>query len=183
MVYIVLGDGFEEMESVIPFDILKRGGVEVQYVAAGSSLTVEGSHGIKILADCLAADVTGGRADTFFVPGGLGGVKSIKASEIAMQMLAKAHENGCTLAAICAGPSVLAELGLLEGRHITCYPGCENMMGGAICHLDRPVVMDGGLITGRSAGSTFDFALTLLSLIKSETAAQRVADDIVFRRG
>ncbi len=183
MVLIVLGEGFEEMEAVIPFDILKRGGVEVRYVSAQKPAIVESAHGVTICAHYIASNVVTEKTDTFLIPGGLGGVNSIKSSKATMHMLAEAHIEGCTLAALCAGPSVFAELGLLEGRHITCHPSCVDMMGGAICHIDRPVVMDGGLITGRSAGSTIEFALTLLSLIKGESVAQKVADDIVYKRG
>ena len=113
MVYIILGQGFEEVEAVAPGDILRRGGVEVRYAAAGSSLSVPGSVGITLQADVLARDIAPKKGDTLVVPGGMGGVNTIKHDDAVMAMIAKAAENGAELAAICAGPSVLAKLGLL----------------------------------------------------------------------
>ena len=180
MVYIILGQGFEEIEATAPGDILRRGGVEVCYAAAGSSLSVPGSVGITLQADVLARDIAPKRGDTVVIPGGMGGVNTLKHDDAVMAMIAKAAENGAELAAICAGPSVLAKLGLLDGKNITCYPGCEDQMGSAhmVC---APAVTDGKLITGTSAGCAVPFGLALIAALKGQAAAQAVAEQIVIR--
>ncbi len=180
MVYIILGEGFEEIEAVVPCDILRRGGASVKLAAVGDSKTVAGGHSISLFADILTSDIVPTNDDTFLIPGGMGGVNSIKANETTMKLLENAANSGAFFAAICAGPSVLAKLGLIDGRHITCYPGCENLMGNALCDTKKPIFIDEGLITGRSAGSAIDFALALLSHLKGEKIAEKVRTDLVY---
>lgn len=180
MVYIILGEGFEEIEAVTPCDILRRGGVSVQFAAVDEQKCVTGSHGIAILVDVLASEITPTANDTFVVPGGMGGVNSIKSDAYTMKIIENAAKSGASLAAICAGPSVLAQLGLIDKKHITCYPGSEELMGGAICEADMPIVSDGGLITGRAPGSAIDFGLALLSHLKGEEIANRIRTELVY---
>ena len=180
MVYIILGEGFEEIEAVVPCDILRRGGVDAKFAAVGASKTVSGGRGITIAADLTTAEIVPASGDTFVIPGGMGGVNSIKADEKAMKLIETAARSGAFLAAICAGPSVLAKLGLIDGKHITCYPGCENLMGKALCDSKKPTAADKGLITGRSAGAAIDFGLALLTHLKGEKAAEKVRSDLVY---
>ncbi len=179
MVYIILGEGFEEIEAVVPCDILRRGGVEAKFAAVGTSKLVSGGRGITISADLLTADITPVSGDTFVIPGGKGGVNSIKADAKTMKLIETAARSGAFLAAICAGPSVLAKLGLIDGKHITCYPGCEDLMGKALCDTKKPTTEDKSLITGRSAGAAIDFGLALLTHLKGEKTAERIRADLV----
>ncbi len=180
VVYILLGAGFEEIEAVATGDILRRGGVPVCYAAAGGNIKVRGTHDIEVTADALVSSVSPGEGDYIVVPGGMGGVKSISADNDTADMIRKAHESGCKLSAICAGPSVLAGLGLLEGKKITCYPGCEQLMAGAVCDVTKAVLQDGTLLTGRSPGAAIDFALSLLKLVAGEETALGVWRDLVY---
>lgn len=179
MVYIILGQGFEEIEAVAPGDILRRGNVKVCYAAVGDCKTVAGAHGIKIEADAKLSDITPSKDDYLLVPGGMGGVNSIKADKSAMALIKSAAESGTRLAAICAGPSVLASLGLLREKRITCYPGCENLMADAVTDISKPVLSDGTLLTGRAPGSAIEFGLALLEIIAGEAAAKDVQAGMV----
>jgi len=116
MVYIILGEGFEEIEVVTPCDILRRGGVSVKLAALGGEKCVSGSHGISVLTDITVSEIIISADDTLVIPGGMGGVNSIKADAAAMKFISEAAKAGTRLSAICAGPSVLAKLGLLDGR-------------------------------------------------------------------
>lgn len=181
MVYILLGTGFEEMEAVAPGDILRRGGVEVCYLGVGAQV-IRGSHGISLTADsklCPKMPISSG--DLFVIPGGLGGVDSIENSTDAMQLLSRARDEGASLAAICAGPRVLAKLGVLTGRKITCYPGCESWMTGAQVDCSRSVCSD-GILTGRAPGSAMDFGLALLEQLRGKKAAEDVRAALVYER-
>ena len=180
MVYILLGEGFEEIEAVTPCDILRRGGVSVSFAAVGSKICVAGGHGISVLADVFTSDIIPTAEDCFVIPGGMGGVNSIKSDGEAMSLLRTAAEIGAEFAAICAGPSVLAQLGLLEGKHITCYPGCENLMSGAVCDSTKSIASDGTLITGRAPGAAIDFGLALLSRLKGEAASKKIRTELVY---
>ncbi len=180
MVYIVLGKGFEEIEALTPCDILRRGGVSVSLAAVGNEKSVAGSHGISVNADVLIRDVLATANDTVVIPGGMGGVNTIKSDKTAMEFIGRAAKLGVALAAICAGPSVLAELGLIDGKEITCYPGNENMMGKAHCSCEKSTVTDGELITGRAPGASIDFGLKLLSRLKGEAIAKKIRLELVY---
>ena len=180
MVYIILGKGFEEIEAVAPCDILRRGGVSVSFAAVGEQKSVVGSHGISIVADILVSDISPCPDDCFVIPGGMGGVNAIKCDMLTMKLIEAAAKSGASLAAICAGPSVLAQLGLIDGKHITCYPGCEDLMDGAVCEVSSSTLSDGTLITGRAAGSAIDFGLELLSQLKGVDTAKRIRTELVY---
>ena len=115
------------------------------------------------------------------LPGGLGGVASARASQEALEALRFAWENGKYVAAICAGPTVLADLGITDGKNATCFPGCESQMGSAIMAENAAAVRDGRLITGTSAGCAIPFGLELIAALKGRDAADTIAKQIVIR--
>ena len=180
MVYMLLGTGFEETEAIAPLDLLRRAGVEVLTVGVNGK-TVYGGHGIGIKADITLAEMDLTQLEMIILPGGLGGVASARASKEAMAALQFAWENGKFVAAICAGPTVLADLGITDGKKATCYPGCESGMRSAIMQENAPCVRDGNLITGTSAGCAIPFGLALIAALKGQQAADTVAEQIVIR--
>ena len=180
MVYILLGTGFEEVEALAPLDLMRRAGIDALTVGINGS-TVYGGHKIGIAADISVEEMDLTDLDMIVLPGGLGGVASVRACGAAMGALKFAWENGKFVAAICAGPTVLADLGITDGKDTTCYPGCESGMGSANVLPGRAVVRDGNLITGASAGCAIPFGLALIEALKGETAAKTVADAIVIR--
>ena len=180
MVYMLLGTGFEETEAIAPLDLLRRAGVSVATVGITGKV-VYGSHGIGVEADILPAEMDLSDMEMIILPGGLGGVASARASREALDALRFAWENGKYVAAICAGPTVLADLGITDGRNATCYPGCEGQMGSAIMQPDAAAVRDGKLITGTSAGCAIPFGLALVEALKGKEEAQRIAGQIVIR--
>lgn len=179
MVYMLLGTGFEETEAIAPLDLLRRAGIEVLTVGLNGK-TVYGGHNIGIEADITVEQMDLTNLDMIVLPGGLGGVASIRASQAAMDAIAFAYENNKFTAAICAGPTVLADLGITNGKKAVCYPGCEDAMGSADIQ-NVAAVRDGYLITGTSAGCAVEFGLELIRALKGNDAAQTVAAQIVRR--
>ena len=179
MVYMFLGTGFEETEAIAPLDLLRRAGIEVKTVGLNGPV-ITGSHGIPVVADMEIGDLDVSDAEMVILPGGLGGVASIRACDNAMNAIRTVWEAGKFTAAICAGPTVLADLGITDGKNATCYPGCEEGMGSAnmICEA---AVWDGKLITGTSAGCAVPFGLKLIEALKGPDEAKRIADQIVIR--
>ena len=180
MVYMLLGTGFEETEAIAPLDLMRRAGIQVMTVGVNGK-TVYGGHGIGIEADILLGEMDLTQMDMIVLPGGLGGVASVRASAAAMDALRFAWENDKFVAAICAGPTVLADLGITDGKNATCYPGCEDGMGSANMIPDAPCVRDGKLITGASAGCAIAFGLALVAALKGQDAADAVKQSIVIR--
>ena len=179
MVYMLLGTGFEETEAIAPLDLLRRAGVEVTTVGLNGKI-IYGGHGIGVEADIEIDQLDLTNLEMIILPGGLGGVTSIRGCQAAMEAIRYAYENGKYTAAICAGPTVLADLGIVDGKNATCYPGCESQMGSANM-MEAAAVTDGKLITGTSAGCAVPFGLALISALKGREEAERIAQQIVIR--
>lgn len=174
MVYIVLADGFEEIEAVSPYDVLKRGGVEVKFAAVAGEV-VTGSHGIRITAECGIDEVSDG--ELVVIPGGMRGVNNLLCSEKTLNAVRDYYSSERPVAAICAGPMVLTKAGVLGGKRAVCYPGLEDKMSGMMTQAENTVT-DGFVTTSRAAGSAIDFGLRLLAILKGEREAERVRAEI-----
>lgn len=180
MVYVLLGTGFEETEAIVPIDLLRRANIRVLTVGLNGK-TVYGGHGIGVEADITVDQMDLTDLEMIVLPGGLGGVASIRACEEALEAVRFAHENGKFIAAICAAPTILADLHITDARHATCYPGCEYGMGSAKMAENVPCIRDGNIITGTSAGCATPFGLALISALKGEDTANAIAKQIVIR--
>ncbi len=180
MVYMLLGTGFEETEAIAPLDLLRRAGVEILTVGINGK-TITGSHKIKVEADITIGEMDLTDLDMVVIPGGLGGVASLRACPAALDVLKFGWDNGKYVAAICAGPTVLADLGITDGLKATCYPGQEKNMGSAQMQENAAVVTDGRLITGTSAGCAIPFGLALVEALKGKETAEKVKNQIVIR--
>lgn len=183
MVYILLGDGFEECEALVPADLLRRAGVEVALVSIDEELEVTGGHGITVRADLPLAQVDEDAMEMLLLPGGGRGVDSLILNLFALALVQRAYDKGCWLCAICAAPAILARMGCLDRRKAVCFPGMEDEMGSAVVQLGVPVVTDGRIITGEAAGSVLEFSLRLVEAVRGKAAAQAVSEAIHFHHG
>lgn len=177
MVYILLADGFEEAEALVPADLLRRAGIDTALVAVKGYVAV-GNHGITVKADVKLSQVDVSRAEMLVLPGGLGGVKGMEAEPAVAALVQTAVDRELWLAAICAAPTLLAKWGLLAGKQAVCYPGMESQLTGAEAKPSQGVVVDGKLITGRAAGSAFDFGLALVTALAGADKAAEVRHDV-----
>lgn len=174
-VYLFLADGFEEVEALIPVDVLRRGGVDVRTVSVNGSIEVTGAHGVTMAADLIfeAADLSD--ATLLVLPGGLPGSTNLNDHEPLKDALLAHNDKGGMLAAICAAPMVLGGLGILKGRRATCYPGFETYMTGAE-YTHELCTVDGNITTGEGPAAAFPFAYTLLAQLAGEGVATQVAE-------
>ena len=179
MVYVLLGTGFEEVGALTPVDLLRRAGISVLTVGLNGKM-ITGGHGITVEADICVEEMDLTDLEMLVLPGGLGGVASIRSCEAAMNAIRFAYENDRLLGAICAGPTVLGDLGITNGKTCVCFPGCESGMGTANI-VTEAAVQDGKLITGTSTGCALPFALKLIEAIKGSAAAEAIGRQIVIR--
>ena len=178
-VYVFLADGFEEVEALSPVDLLRRAGVEVCMVSVTGNLTVKGSHGISVLADALFEETDFSDADYLMLPGGMPGTKNLGAHEGLCTLLKNAQAENKGIAAICAAPSVLGDLGLLEGKEAVCYPGFESRLRGAKVS-GAYAVADGSLVTGKGMGAAVLFGLKLVEVLKGKDTADELKANIQY---
>ena len=176
---IFLAEGFEETEALVPYDILRRGGVNVSLVSVSGSENVQGAHGVPIGVHEALTEAAA-EADLLMLPGGTPGTFNLGASETLCGIIAKAAKSGKVIAAICAAPSVIGKMGLLNGRKATCYPGFEDKLTGARC-VGENVVKDGNFITGIGPGASFEFGFAVLAELEGEAVVRRVKEQMILR--
>lgn len=176
-VYAFLANGMEEVECLTIVDLLRRGNVEVTMVSITGTKEVVGSHNIKIVADACIEDIKIDDADLLFLPGGMPGTFNLKNHKGLADVLKKQVELGKKVSAMCAAPSVLGSLNLLNGKRATCYPGFEKELLGADYVTDG-VVKDGNVITARGMGYAIDLGITLIGVLEGEEMAKKVKDSI-----
>lgn len=177
---VFLADGLEECEGLIAVDLLRRGGVNVITASISDSKTIVSSHGITLQADQLAGGISYENVDMIILPGGYKGTLNLsKSSLVAEKVKAFAADPAKQVAAICAAPSVLGDLGVLEGKKATCYPGWEDHLRGAVV-TGQPVVEDGRIVTGNGLGAAIPFALTLLRRLMGQEKAEEIRRKIQY---
>ncbi len=169
MIYMFLANGMEEIEALCPLDLMRRAGLAVTTVGIGST-EITGAHGITVKADMLDQNFCDPAPDMIFLPGGMPGTLHLAASEVVKQAILTAHKTGAYLAAICAAPSILGDMGLLAGKEAVCYPGFEDRLVGATVS-DKHVVLDGKILTAAGMGAALDMGLTIVEIFCGAKAA------------
>ncbi len=179
--YVFLADGFEDIEALTPVDVLRRGGVEVVTVAINEDMSlVTSAHGVPVMADALASDCSFGDADLIVLPGGMPGAKNLFENATVRQTVHDQLERGGRVGAICAAPAVvLGQMGLLNGKKATCYPGFEQLLTGAD-YTGELCTVDGLITTAEGPAAAFPFAYELLRQLKDEQTAHGVAEGMRF---
>ncbi len=175
MVYMFLANGFEETEAIGCLDVLRRAGIEAKTVTIGEK-QVTGSHGVAIEADMNADDLDFDAIDGVILPGGMPGTTNLQADERVISAVEFCAENGKLVAAICAAPMILGQLGILKGKKAVCYPGFEEHLEGAEVDLSF-VAIDGNIITARGAGASMLFGARIADWFK-EGAGQEILDQM-----
>lgn len=161
MVDLLLAPGFEEVEALTPADYLRRAGQEVRLVGVGSQV-VTGSHGITVHCDCIIEEAQG--LPRYACPAGRNAGHTESGEKHMLQKDRGRCWGGKYVAAICAAPSILGHMGLLEGKRATCFPGFEEALQGAE-YENASVVCDGNIITAKGAGAANQFAFALVEAL------------------
>lgn len=177
-VYIYLADGFEEIEAVTVIDVLRRAGIAAVTVSITGRKEVKGAHGIVVTADELFEKSDHNAADVLVLPGGMPGTKHLGEHEGLKKVLLEHAHKGKLIGAICAAPSVIGRLGLLDSRKAVCYPGFEDALKGAEVGMDM-VVRDGGFITSRGPGTAIYFALKLVEVLVDEETVEELKEGMI----
>jgi len=178
MIYVMLADGFEEIEALAFVDILRRADIDVQTVSTDNSNTVSGSHGISVATDLKISDISE-IGEGIVLPGGLPGTYNLRDNHNVIDLIKKHYEKGKILGAICAAPSILGGLGLLKGKKATCYPSFEEHLTGAEYIKDK-VVVDESIVTSRGAGTAHDFALKFVEIIKGKECSDNLRSSMLY---
>ena len=177
-VVVFLADGFEECEGLLVVDLLRRVGLKVVMASVMGRRDVKSSREILIHADCLAENVDFGNAKMVVLPGGRLGTENLSKCAIVLEQC-RAFAKNKQVAAVCAAPSILAGLNLMN--QATVHPDFKDYMG-EVEVLDESVVVDGNIITGQGLGATIPFALKLVETLVNKETADKIAIAICYKR-
>ena len=179
---VFLADGFEECEGLIVVDILRRAGAETIMASAMDKLLIDSSRHIKVQADVMAADIDFDKVDLIVLPGGRMGTENLGKNTSVVDKCKSFASSAADKyeAEICAAPSLLADIGLLEGRRATCHPDFEGHMKGAVL-TGESVVTDGNIITGQGLGASFSFAFELARILAGEETVDQIKKSICYK--
>ena len=177
-VVVFLADGFEECEALLVVDLLRRAGLNVIMASVMERRDVRSYRNILVQSDCLAQNVDYSDVKMIVLPGGRLGTKNLADSEIVKDKCIEFSKDKM-LAAICAAPSILADLGFLDGKSATCHPDYEGKMGNTIV-THKSVTVDENIITGQGLGTTFEFAFEIIKTMVSEDMVEKIKKGICY---
>jgi len=174
-VMVPLANGFEEIEALTVVDVLRRAGIQAETIGIVGSV-IEGSHGVRVMVDKRFNEIVPDEYDAIILPGGSPGYKNLARSNRLMEILKDFNEKNKLIGAICASPSILAKQGLLDDKKATIYPGNEKLLA---YPRDKPVVVDGNIITSQGPGTAIEFALKIVELLLDQHTAQNLRRKLV----
>ncbi|MDF2891120.1 MAG: ThiJ family intracellular protease [Clostridia bacterium] len=180
-VNIYLADGFEEIEALTVVDVLRRAGVEANTVAITNAKEVRGAHNITVIADKTFDEMDNNAADMLVLPGGMPGTTNLEKHEGLKSLIKQFYHEEKLIAAICAAPSILGKMELLESSRATCYPGFEKDLKGAI-HSDDLVVRHKNIITSKGPGTALLFALDLVEILLGKEKMEVIKESMIVQK-
>jgi len=169
---VPLAEGFEEIEAVAVIDILRRANIKVDVVGIEDEI-VSGRNGVKVLCDKIIADVKPEDYDGIVLPGGNPGYKNLENNQQVINLIKALNNKGKLVAAICAAPTILEKVGVLEGRRATCYPSLKDRIKN---YVDERVVVDKNIITSKGPGTAIEFALEIVRFFNPSVYEQLKMD-------
>lgn len=178
-VYAFVADGTEEVELLTVVDLLRRGKVDVEVITINKEPLVVSSHKVKIVADDVFEHINFDDGDALFIPGGVPGTPNLEAHEGLKKLIQKYYDEGKLVTAICAAPSILGHMNILNGRNATCFPGYEEDLYGANVTGGK-VEQDGNVITAKGLGAAIDLGLQMLKVLVNEETSNTIGKKIQY---
>lgn len=153
-VAILTEEGFEQVELTSPLGALENAGAQVDVISPKSGKIKAWNHtdwGIEVKVDKELSTVSPDDYDALVLPGGVMNPDKLRMNKEAVAFVSAFLDEGKPVAAICHGPQVLIETGMISGRNMTSYPSLQTDLKNAGAHwVDQEVVVDNGLVTSRT---------------------------------
>lgn len=178
-IYVFLADGFEEIEGLTVVDLTRRAALDVVTVSIMGRKEIAGAHRIMVQADELFENLDFEDADMLVLPGGMPGTLYLGKHAGLQKLLETKMKENCPISAICAAPSILGDMGILEGKRAVCYPGFEERLKGAVV-TQNPVEVDGNITTSRGMGTAIAFGLAIIAHFKGDEEADRIGKSVIW---
>ena len=175
---MILANGFEEIEALSVVDILRRAHVQVE-MAGLESKEVKGSHEICVKADVVLSEVLDRLYDVVILPGGEPGTTHLQNSPLVERILQNHRSEQKKIAAICAAPRILDQMGFLNGKQATSFPGTRPMMRNCL-YQEAETVWDDPILTSRGPGTAMAFGFAIVEQLVSWQMAQDLKSSMVY---
>jgi len=173
-VAVILADGFEEIEAMAIVDVLRRAGIETVMAGLHGGPLI-GSRKVRVIPDAVIDTIRSDDFDMLVLPGGQPGTDNMNADDRVKDLVKDFSRKGKLIGAICAAPMVLADAGVLQGKHATSYPSCRDKLYGAL-YEEKTVVTDGNILTSRGPGTALHFGLALVERLAGKEKAQAIKE-------
>ncbi len=178
-IMVFLAQGFEEVEALTLVDYLRRMDIDVDMVSISKDKMVKGAHGIEVKADRLIDNLDVETYKGALIPGGLPGATNLQENKRVVEIVKDFYSQNKLVWAICAGPVVLYEAGILKDKDFTCYPGFQgNIKDGN--YVDKDTVRVGNVITGKGPALAVDFALEIVDYLLGQDKKEELKKDILY---
>ncbi|MBK1989676.1 DJ-1/PfpI/YhbO family deglycase/protease [Sphaerospermopsis aphanizomenoides BCCUSP55] len=163
-VAILVEQGVEDLEFLVPYNGLKQAGIEVVVLGSRMNEKYKGKRGkLNIQADATTTEVQANEFAAVVIPGGMAPDK-MRRNCNTVYFVMEAMKQGKLIAAVCHGPQVLIEGDLLKGKQVTGFSAIrKDITNAGANYLDEAVVVDGNLITSREPGDLAIFTTALLN--------------------
>ncbi|MBP9988422.1 MAG: DJ-1/PfpI family protein [Ruminococcus sp.] len=177
MIYVFLAKGFEEIEALTVVDFLRRADLEVYTVGIGGKI-IAGSHNIPVFCDLDESEISADDSVSAIVlPGGMPGTINLEKSDTVKSFIDYCNKNNKLISAICAAPSILGHLNLLDGKKACCFPGFEDELYGAEISDDFACT-DGNIITAKGMGAAISFSYAITSYLAGKEKADKIKNSL-----
>jgi len=171
-VLLLIENGFEDRELIYPYYRLQEAGYKVDVVGPRAKVTYNGEHGLTMESDLSPEDVNIDDYVAIIIPGGRAPDR-MRTNKGLVNLVKEAFDKGKVIAAICHGPQLLIEAGVVKGKKATCYVSVStDLKNAGGIYLNKSVVVDGNLVTSRFPADLPNFCHETLKLLeKSRVSA------------
>ncbi|MDR2735729.1 MAG: DJ-1/PfpI family protein [Puniceicoccales bacterium] len=167
---VIIGNGVEETELVVPVDMLRRAGTDVKILSIDDKIVI-GSNNISVVADGLLRDYRYDKPDCILLPGGPWALKARHNQDV-LGLVKDQYDNKLVVAAICAAPLILNDAGVLDGHEYTSHFSVKLECS----DVTRPVILDGNIITARGPGAAIEFGIAIITKLYGQTTTFGIAN-------
>jgi protease I len=175
---VLTDNGFEEVELTSPKKALEEAGAEVKIVSPqkGKVKAWDRDHwSIELPVDVQVEEANAEDYDALVLPGGVMNPDQLRLNKKSVEFAQQFLETGKPVAAICHGPQLLIETGLIGGRNMTSYPSLRTDLENAgVIWEDKEVITDNGLVTSRTPKDLEAFNKMMIEEIREGEHASSV---------
>ncbi len=176
----VFSNKMEDIEGLGTNALLKRSGLDMTTVVKGKSKEMTTSYGQNVTVDLLFEEINVMDYDFLVIPGGPYVKETVNQDQKIKDLVKAFNKEGKLIAAICAGPRFLGQVGLLDNKKFTAFTGSEKDAPKGDYFPNEKALRDEFIITARGAGAVYEFVYEIIKFLQGEAAAKQLFNSILY---